>query len=184
MSFLLRFKLFLDEFEQKNFYRVIAAVILFLVLFFGFLLYLHSNKIASLQKSLKHINRERIRARDLLEEHNRVEAQKAVVDKVLSEEKSFKILEFGNNVLQETNLQRKLSKPLELSEPQDLGNNYNELRLEISLTGMSMQELVDLLYNKIQNNNKIYTKELSITKPSQSSTLDVTLVIATLVRKT
>ena len=54
----------------------------------------------------------------------------------------------------------------------------------MSLTGITMQELVDLLYNKIQNNNKIYTKELSITKTSQSPTIDVTLVIATLVRKT
>lgn len=184
MSFLLRFKLFLDEFEQKNFYRVIAVVVAILVLFFGFLWYMHSNKTAFLQKELKRVNKERIRARDLLEQHNRVEAQKAVVDKVLSEEKSFKILEFANNILQESNLQRKLSKPLELSEPQDLGNNYNELRLEISLTNMTMQELVNLLYNKIQNNNKIYTKELTITKPSQSPTFDVTLVIATLVRKT
>jgi hypothetical protein len=184
MSFLLRFKLFLDEFEQKNFYRVIAAVIVFLILFFGFLLHLHSNKISFLQKELKRVNRDRIRARELLEQHNLVEEQKAVVDKVLSEEKSFKILEFANNIMQTTGLQRKLAKPLELSEPQDLGNNYNELKIEMNLSGMSMQELVDLLYNKIQNNNKIYTKELGITKSSQSPTLDVTLVIATLVRKT
>ena len=184
MSFFLRFKLFLDEFEQKNFYRFIAACIACIILFFGFLLYLHSNKIQFLQKELKRVNRERLTARNLLEQHSRVEEQKTAVDKVLSEEKSFKILEFGNNIMQATGLQRKLTKPLELAEPIDLGNNYNELTLEISLSGMSMQELVDLLYNKIQNNNKIYTKELSITKSSQSSTLDVILVIATLVRKT
>lgn len=184
MSFLLRFKLFLDEFEQKNFYRLIAGALFFIIVFFGFLVYLHSNRIAFLQKELKRINKDRVIARGLLEEHNLVEAQKAVVDKVLSEEKSFKILEYCSQILQETNLQKKLSKPLEISEPQDLGNDYNELKIEMSLSGITMQELVNLLYNKIQNNNKIYTKELSITKTSQSPTIDVTLVIATLVRKT
>jgi hypothetical protein len=185
MSFLLRFKLFLDEFEQKNYYRLLAGAIFTTILFFGSLLYLHSNKVAFLQKELKQVNRERIKARRFLEEHARVEAQKNVVDKVLSEEKSsFKILEFGNNVIQEANLQRRLAKPLELSEPQDLGNNYDELKLEMTFTGMTMQELVDFLYSKIQINNKVYTKELSITKLPQSPTLNITLVIATLVRKT
>src|SRR5437870_1042624 len=113
MNLILRFKLFLDEFEQKNYYRFVAFVIGALILFFVLLLYLHSNRVSSLQKQIKNVNKERIKVRRYLEEHRLVEDQKDAVAKVLSEEKSsFKILEFGNNVLQQTGLQKKLLRPL------------------------------------------------------------------------
>ncbi len=48
-----------------------------------------------------------------------------------------------------------------------------------AFAAMTMQQLVDLLY-KIEQNERVYTKDLKITKKSKSPTIDVSLVIATL----
>lgn len=179
MNLLVRFKLFIDELEEKNFYRVIFATLACAIVVIGLLLYWQKSRVDYWTKELKRINNERKTARLLLERHEMVKQQKNEVDAILAQDKTFKIKEYFLRVIAELHLQSKLSKDAEISEPQDLGNGYDEIKLDASFTGISMQELVELLY-KIEQNNRIYTQELVITKASQGPTIDVALVIATL----
>jgi len=177
MSLLLRFKAFIDERDQKNYYRIIGFVIGFFVLIFVVLLYWHSGKVDALQKELKTINKQRGEVSILLGEYEHVETYKERIKKVLEEDTTFRIKQYFDQAAAELNLK---NYKADVSEPQDLHNGYNEIRLDCSFTGMTMQELVALLDGKIEHNKRIYTKELVITKTPGSRTFDVTLVLATL----
>lgn len=177
MSFLLRLKNFIDEREQKSYYRIIGFVIGFLILCFFVLLYRYSGKVAELQKELKIINNQRKELSILLGEYEHVEMYKDRIKKVLEEDTTFRIKNYFDQAVAELNLK---NYKAEVSEPQDLQNGYNEIRLDCSFTGMTMQELVALLDGKIEKNKRIYTKELVITKTAGARTFDVTLVLATL----
>ena len=61
---------------------------------------------------------------------------------------------------------------------QELVPGYTEIKLDVGLSGLNMKQLVDLLY-KIEQNERVYTKDLKIIKNLKSPTIDVTLVIAT-----
>lgn len=179
MSFLVRFKLFLDEIETASYYRMVAMVIGGIVLLFGLLFYFHTSKIAQLEKEIKTINREREKVRTILEQHNQVAKQQEEVESLLAQDKTFKIKEWFERELAKLGLQRKLIKS-EAADPQDLRNGYNEIKLDASFTSFSMQELVQLM-NSIEDNRRIYIKDLDITsKNMQGNAIDVTLVIATL----
>lgn len=180
MNLLLRLKAFIDERDQKKFYRSIGGIIGFFVLFFGFLFYWHLGKATVLQKELAAINKKRNEVRAILGEYEHVITQKNNIKKVLEEDTTFRIKKYFDQAVAELNLKGKVSKA-EVSEPQDLHiDGYNEIRLDCSFTGMTMQELVLLLDGKIEKSKRIYTKELVITKASGSRTFDVTLVLATL----
>lgn len=128
--------------------------------------------------ALKSLNRSRTQAVEYLSRHERVEQQRAYVQDILERDPSFKIKEFFNQVVQQMNLQSRLAKPAEVSLPQDLGNGYEELKLESSFTNITTQQLVELLYT-IEKNERMYAKDLVITQ-AKPSTIDATLVIATL----
>ena len=179
MSLLIRFKLFLDELEQKKYYQLVGLTIGAVVALLMFLFYMHNNNINFWQRELKRINAERNKARIFLEQHQQVEQQKVEVSEILAQNKSFKIKEYIAGVLMQLNLTSKLSKDPEVIDPQDLGNGFDEVKLDISFMSMSMQELVMLL-GVIAENRRIYTKELDITKSAQGNTINVTLIIATL----
>lgn len=180
MSFFIRFKLFLDEIEQTKYYRIIAGVIGVIILIFGLLFYMHSNKMARLQQDLKGINRNRQKARELLELHKQVTDQQEEVTAILAQDKTFKIQQAFSKLLDDLRLQSKLTKNTEVSEPQNLNNGYSEIRLDASFASLTMQELVKLLYTLESEYRRIYIKDLDIKKSAQGNFIDVTLVIATL----
>ena len=71
---------------------------------------------------------------------------------------------------------------LKVTDPQDLGNGYSEIKLDASFSGLSTRQFVDLLY-RIEQSERIYTKEVVLVKAPKSSSLDLTIVIATLQSK-
>ena len=53
-----------------------------------------------------------------------------------------------------------------------------EIKLDVSFGDINMKELVELLY-KIEQNERVYTKDLKITKNLKKPSIDVSMVIAT-----
>lgn len=149
---------------------------------FGLLLvgmcYYHVSRVWALQNHMIRINRQRKQARDLFEQLSKVNLQKESVNEILRRDKSFKIKEYVTGIMQELNLSKKNNKA-EVSDPQDLQNTYSEIKLGCTFTNITMQQLTEFLY-KVEKNERVYTKELIITKAHGDRTIDVTLVIATL----
>ena len=183
MNYLLRFKLFLDELETKTYYRAVAVGAAAIACIFMILFYWHAGKIASLEKELKNINRNRERVREILAQHERVKNQKYAVAEILASERTFKIKDSFSRILSETHLENRLSKETEISESPEITSEYKEIKLNANFRNITMQELVNLL-SIIEKNNRIYTKELDILKASESAKIDVNLIIATLLEKT
>ena len=179
MNFLVRLKNFIDERDQKSYYRMIGIFFSIIIIVLAVLLYWHSHKIAALQKELKNLHTKRTTLRTLLGEYEHVALQKNNIKKILDEESSFRIKQYFDQAVAEVNLAQKVSKE-EIIDPQDLQNGYNEIKLDVSFSGITMQDLVTLLDGKIEKSKRIYTKELVIIKNPAAKTFDVTLVLATL----
>lgn len=181
MSLIVRAKRFVDELEDRQVYQYVLAIVGCFVLVMGLLFYLHYNRIQKLQQEFRKISKDREKAKLLLARHAVVEQRKLQVDEVLGREKAFYIKEYFEKLIAELNLTA-YSPKIELMS-QDLQNNYSEVKLEATLSGINMQQLVELVY-RIEKDDRLYTKELVINKAPQRAALDVKLVIATLQRQT
>ncbi len=164
--------------SPRDFYRYLAISLgIFLALFSG-LIYIHYRRISIAQRRIRRIGQQREEARAILQEHQLVKQQQADVDAILAADKKFRILDYFNSLLQELNLTALSTQAPAITE-QDLGNGYSEVQLTASFANMNMKQITELLF-KIEQNQRVYTKELIIVKSMKSPTLDVTLVIATL----
>ena len=170
---------FIRNLDEREFLRYLAVVLGSLVLVLGFLIFFNSSKVNSLQLRLKRINKQREETREILQKHAIVKQQQAEVDAILAKDPTFKIKEYFTGIVAELNLIQNNTKQAEVSEPQDLDNGYSEVKLNAGFTDLNMKQLCELLY-KIEQNERIYTKEIVITKSLKTPTIDVTLVVATL----
>lgn len=142
-------------------------------------LYVAIRRTDTSERRIRKINQLREQAKGILTRHAIVKKQQAEVDTILERDGSFKIKEFFTTALARLGLAGQLNKQPEVTDPQDLGNGYSEIKLDASFSGISTQQLVDILY-QIEENERIYTKEVIVTKAAKSPTLDLALVIATL----
>lgn len=164
-------------FEKKEFYKYIGIYFGVIgVLTLG-LVYFYYTHVISLQSKLKRVNRSRQEVALLLEKYKYAQKQKAEVDALLNEEKSFKIKDFFDKVVQQHRLTGKQKKEAEPSD-EVLHKKYTEYKLTAQFRQISTKQLCELL-NSIEQKARVYTKELTITK-TRGASLDVSLTIATL----
>ena len=115
---------------------------------------------------------------DLLGEFESVKKKEKEVSEILDQDRNFKIAQFMLNVMRDVDLAQNNSKEPELVE-EELDNEYTEIKLVTSFVNLNMQQLCMLL-TKIDQDERIYTKEVIITKVPKKPFIDVTLEIATL----
>jgi len=159
---------------------LVVAGILFLVM--ALLMYNFYSRLGTAQKKIQRTNQLRQETRSILERHERVKQQQNEVNRILEQDPTFKIKEYFTGIVGQLGMSQQNTKQ-EVSDPQDLENGYSEIKLDASFTDINTKQLTDLLY-KIEQNERIYTKELIVTKSLKSPTIDVTLIIATLQLKT
>ncbi len=178
----MRLKHFIDELEPKRLYQYLAGLIGVIVLLLAGIIFFEQRYISSLKEEIKKVNKARGEARELLNRNTIVNLHKTEVDEILAQDRMFRIKEFFSKVVAEAGLTANSSKEAELSGAQDLNNGYSETRLDASFTGISTQQLCDLLL-RLGKNRRIYIKELVVTKSQQKATIDVSLIVATLQQK-
>lgn len=172
-----KIKNYIKNLDLSETYRLIGIALGILILIVSIMLYTYSRSINKLKQNFIALNKQREEVRVILEKNARVQRQQAKVDAIISENKSFKIKDYFTTVVQSLNLANLVSKEPETSE-EGLVPGYNEIKLDVSLSGLNMKQLTDLLY-KIEQSERVYTKDLKITKNLRAPTIDVTLVIAT-----
>ena len=178
MNFLMHYTRFLQESEKKELYRYFGFSIAIIAVLMALFFYWYSGKIESLQKSIKNTNQARAETKKILQQHNLVMQQQDEVNTILEKDKNFIIADYFNTLIENLHLTVYNSKTPNVSV-ENLNNGYIEEKLDAGFTNMNMQQLCQLL-DKIERNERIYTKELAITKALKSPTIDVTLTIATL----
>lgn len=170
---------FFEQLDQKQFQRYVLIFFSIIILSIGFIVYRYFTTISHLQRQIQEINKQRTTVKELLERYEIVKQQQAEVDALLEKDKDFKIAGYFNTIINNLNLtQNKTREPETLSE--ELENGYTEIKLYASFNNLNTQKLAQLL-DTLEQNERIYTKELEIYKPEdQTTSINVNLSIATL----
>lgn len=181
MNAIERFRLFIDAMDQRDFFKYCALGMAFVVLLMGSLFFYFNHKEASLMEDIETLNEQREKVRHVLEVARRVKRQRAEVDAMLASDESFKLVGYIENVLKELNLSNKwtIQEPSEI----DQENNYRETIVKVNLIDVDMKLLCELL-QKLDQNKRVYSKELEIIKSKSPGAIEVNITIATLEPKT
>lgn len=176
MSFLSRLQEIALPLESSEFYRNLAFFLGTLTLLTVGIMYYHHSKTSELRSALQKMYKTQQEAKVILERLKLVNKQSEDINTVLEEDKNFKIKSFYDDLVAKNGLTSYQGKEAEVSED-ILQKLYTEIKLTAQLRGISTKQLCELL-QAIEQKTRIYTKELSITKRSDS--LDIILTIATL----
>jgi hypothetical protein len=177
-------KSFIQELEERDFYKYLAGFLVGIVLLMALIVYLGQRKITLLKKRANKINTQRQSLQEILTTFERVKQQKADVAAILEKDKTFKIIGYLDHVIASMNLGANKAGGVQQSEePLEHLPEYSEIKVVVPFTNLNMKQLAELL-QEIEKNERIYTKELDITKSPSKPTIDATLTIATLQART
>ncbi len=183
MVILDQLKNFIQDLDEKQFFRYLAGLLLTLVLLISMILFFNYRKVHTLKKDIARINNNRSTLQSILTTYERVKQQKADVAAMLEKDKNFKIVGYMDMLVNSLNLGSFRTNYTQSSEVKESLPEYIEIKLVTNFTDLNTRQLVELLH-EIEKNERIYTKELEITRSASKSALDVVLTIATLQART
>jgi hypothetical protein len=157
MTFFDTLRIRIQHVEVKRFVLYIGIGLGVILLCAGGLVFQYYRSIFALKKRINRVNQYREQAQDILERAQEVVTQRQQVDELLAEDTDFKIGGYFKDILHKLQLTDK--KKIETTQNIEREDNYLE----------------------IESNPRISTRELEIKRSEKASgTIDVTLVIATL----
>ncbi|CAN5169825.1 hypothetical protein BH09DEP1_BH09DEP1_5850 [soil metagenome] len=181
MTFLEQLQSKINNLDEYTWYKYVAvAAGLFLILI-GLILFFYFSALKKWELRLNGINESRQEAKRLVEKAQRVYKARDEVTTILKEDPNFKIKEYLQEVMAHLGiLQNVVSENVVVTGQDD---NYSETVATYQLAGISMKQLTEFL-NEIDENQRVFAKELDITKSKKMPrTIDVSIVIATLMPK-
>ncbi len=181
MNILNKVQEFVSSLNEKQFLKYVYILLTVTILFFALIIYRHFSKISSLKKELQRINYQRQEAQAILTKDIQVKKQKAIVDEILNENKSFKLLAYFDSITSKLAIDKNVKSATTSENTLEILNTkgYKEVRVNATLADLNTRQLAELL-DEFEKNARIYTKNLEITKSAKTPTIDVEIVIATL----
>lgn len=179
MALLDKLKDFIQELDDKSFYQYLAIFIGSVVLLLGIIWYANYRKITVLRKRMVLVNKNRQKLQDVLSTFEKVKHEQADVAAFLEKERAFKIVGFMDNLLASLNLSGNKVNYTQSEEVKVSLPEYTEIKLVVTLSGLSTRQLAELLH-EIEKNERIYIKDLEITKSPSQPAIDVTFTLGTL----
>jgi hypothetical protein len=178
MAFFDALRIRIQHVEVKKFVLYIGIGLGVILLCAGGLIFQYYRSVSALKKRINRVNQYREQAQDILERAQEVVTQRQQVDELLAEDTDFKIGGYFKEILHKLQLTNK--EKMETTQTIEREDNYLEQVLNAKFIDMNMKDLTSLLA-EIEGNPRIYTRELEIKRSEKASgTIDVTLVIATL----
>ncbi|MEX0849595.1 MAG: hypothetical protein WD055_05170 [Candidatus Dependentiae bacterium] len=183
MNIVNKIKDFLDNLDIKNFYKYSGIFIGVITLLSFFLIYRFYSNIDHYKRQIRNLNDVRQEVQELLEKASSVKQQKEQVNAMLEADPNFKIAGYFKEILAQLNLTNKqISSTVTTQERGE--QDYNESILSAKFGDMNMKNVSELL-NLLEQNKRVYTKELEIQKSRKTPrAIEVQLTIATLQPRT
>jgi hypothetical protein len=177
MEFLKPVQKQIESLDERTFLYWVSGF--FGALFFICLLlfYYYYSSIARFKERSRMLNASRTEVRGILERYEMVKKQQAEVDALLAKDKDFKIGGYFNEVVNRFGLEKNKTREPETSR-ETLDNGYTELKLYASFAQLNMRQVAELL-DAIEQNERVYTKEVEMYKQANGQTINVNLLIAT-----
>lgn len=178
MAFLDTIRLYIERLDEKKLHMYLGIILLAYASICGFIVYRFYRNVHYYKARISSINKKREELREILTRLERVKKEQADVDALLESDREFKIGGYFNEVMEKLNITQNKTREADTTS-ELLENGYTEVKLSASFANLSTQKLTELLLT-IQDNPRIYTKELIVHQPNGARTINVTLVIATL----
>lgn len=172
------FKQWLIGLDSKTLYKYSGLFLACIVLSFVIVFYFYTSRRDDALRKIQATNARRQEIYNLIARSTTVKKQQHDVEALLTKDKNFLIAQFFKNVLGDIQLDSYSTKIPEVTE-EDLDQDYVQIKLSASLSGINMRQLTDLLY-KIEQNPRVFITELDIVKNNKASAIDCNIVISTL----
>ncbi len=183
MNIIERVKEFLEDLDTKDFYKYVGIFVGILAVLTVFMMYRFYSNVDFYKRQIRTLNNDREEVQELLEKAAAVKQQKKDVNEMLEADPNFKIAGYFKDILAQLGLESKqISSTVTTQERGE--QDYNESILTAKFGDMNMRELSELL-NVLEQNKRVYTKELEVQKSRKSPrAIEVQLTIATLQPRT
>lgn len=173
---------FFATMSKKDFQRAMLAGAATLTLLLSFFVYRYIATVSKLKKEIANINRLRSQdVEDVLTRYELVKKQQTEVETILAKDPTFKIKEFLDTVMNKVNIVQYKAKEPQFSQ-QDLENGYTENQLYASFANVTTQHVCELLY-ALEQNERVYIKQVELYKTDLNKTINANITIATLQAK-
>jgi len=183
MGLVEKIRLFIETIETKDFYKYITIFLIGITFISSLIVFQYYRNVSYWKGRIKIINE--LRENDvkvIREKAQHVQQQRAEVDAILAEDEDFKIGGYFKDLL--TKLQLTDKEIAEETTQIDREDNYRESELNAKFEDMNMKQLAKLL-QEIEQNKRIFTKKLEITKSKKKpGTVEAQIIIATLLPET
>ncbi len=181
MEFFNNFITHIQHLDQRKFYSYCGGFIGSVATLSILILILYYRSASQTIAQIEVINGDRERVQKLLTEYLQVQKQKLEVHKMIEQDEYFNILEYFQLTLAKIGLDNHVGETKSARTERE--DNYAEEDLKAQLTDMTMKQLTELL-QEIEKNRRLFFKELEITKSKKRpNTIEISLTIATLIKK-
>jgi hypothetical protein len=167
--------------DEKSWYQylAIAAGIFFLLV--SIILFFYFRSLSKWEQRIADLNETRQEVKKLLDKAERVQKERQEVTAILDEDPNFKIKEYIDDTLEKIGILG--NKASGIVVPYSREDSYEEDIATYQIYGISMKQLTEFLH-AIDENKRVFTKELDITKSKQvPRAIDVEVKIATMMPK-
>jgi len=179
MELLNKIRDFIQDLEEKEFYKYLIIVFICLFLVISFIVFRYYRKINYLKGRIEEVNNIRVDdVQVILSRADVVKKEREEVNVILAKEEDFKIGGYFDNLLKKLGLSGYFKD--KTVSPKEISDQYRESELSARLSGMNTKQLCELL-EELEKKKRIYTKVLEIKKSKRKPKgIDVSLTIATL----
>lgn len=171
---------YIKQLNTKQLQYYIAGYLALVLLILGLIGFVYYSRVKNYTKKLEIINQKSLEAKDLINRSKKVLGEQAAINKILDEDKTFRIVPTYQNVLSGLNLSSHSNPDLQSTVNKNISlKDKTERVLKAQLTNINTKNLLDLL-SKIATIKQLYPKELVIKKAEKNRNLDIEITIATL----
>lgn len=178
MEFLEKLRDQIRHFETADLYKAFGIFFALFFFFFGALFYLHYRKVTRYTSELKKMVSLRTQTKRIVSDYKIVKAQKEKVEEILAQDKTFRIGETYQSIVQKVGIFPKLQEPITPVTGETISGK-TEVQVSSRFSGINMKQVVDLL-SQIAQVPRLYTKDLTIKKTPNTLAVDIDITVATL----
>ena len=183
MEFFKKITDFIQDLEEKDFYKYIGLLFGAIFIIIAFMVYSYYSQVSTYTQEIESINeKRRDNVRRLLSESRVLETQQKEVDDMLKKGADFQIQGYFKDLLKKLNLSE-YNKEEGNVIAKEIDEKHTEIEFTVKLDAMDMAQLCALL-QELEATKRIKINSLEITKAQKPDAIDVNLMISTLVLKT
>lgn len=184
MEFLNKISTFIQDLEEREFYKYLWIFLGILMLTISFMIFRYYRNTSYYVDVIEEINIQRSdQVRDVLKRFEIIKIQRQEIDELLKKEEDFKISGYFEDLLKSLNISAKEKKATQNVTTKEISEKYRKSELATQLVGINMKQLCELL-EELEGKKRINIKNLEIKKSNKTlRAIDVDLTISTLLPK-